>query len=170
MIQTSKKLYTIPNRDYVASRRARVFDKVAVLYSKSTTHPTAPKKAKNFRVEDYWSVLTVKPTNGWNEPGLEFSLTAFENPGLRLPSSITTWVAIRGMPEFMNNLRKACLELRKWKKAEECEREPQSKAARESEPSYMSTETNTGAFAAKSSKERQNDTDLLNSNPKLNHS
>ena len=85
-------------------------------------------------------------------------------------SSITTWVAIRGMPEFMNNLRKACLELRKWKKADECEEgEPQSKAARESEPSYMSTETNNGANAAKSSKERQNDTDLLNSNAKLSH-
>ena len=75
------------------------------------------------------------------------------------------------MPEFMNNLRKACLELRKWKKADECEEgEPQSKAARESEPSYMSTETNNnGATAAKGSKERQNDTDLLNSNAKLSH-
>ena len=84
------------------------------------------------------------------------------------------------MPEFMNNLRKACLELRKWKRAEEEESglgegaEPQSRAARESEPSYMSTETtNNGAAAAaaatKSSKERQNDTDLLNSNAKLSH-
>ena len=81
------------------------------------------------------------------------------------------------MPEFMNNLRKACLELRKWKRAEEEsglggeEAESQSRAARESEPSYMSTETtnNGAAAAAKSSKERQNDTDLLNSNAKLSH-
>ena len=72
----------------MACRRARVFDEVAVIYSKSTTHPTAPKKAKNFRVEDYWSVMTVRPTQGWNEPGLEFSLTAFENPGLRLPRDL----------------------------------------------------------------------------------
>ena len=47
--------------------------------------------------------------------GIEFSLTAFENPGLSLPSSITTWVALRAMPEFMGNLRKACLDMRKWK-------------------------------------------------------
>ena len=33
-----------------------------------------------------------------------------------LPSSITTWVALRAMPEFMANLRKACLEMRKWKR------------------------------------------------------
>ena len=97
---------------------------------------------------------------------------------MNFSSSITTWVAIRGMPEFMNNLRKACLELRKWKRAEEEESggsgggaEPQSRAARESEPSYMSTETtnNGAATAAKSSKERQNDTDLINSNAKLSH-
>ena len=74
--------------------------------SKSVEHPTAPKKSKNFRVEGYWSVMTVKPTKSWDEPGLEFSLTAFENPGISLPSTITTWVAIRGMPEFMTNLRK----------------------------------------------------------------
>ena len=29
----------------------------------------------------------------------------FENPGVQLPESIITWVAIRGMPEFMMNLR-----------------------------------------------------------------
>jgi len=29
----------------------------------------------------------------------------FENPGVQLPESIITWVAIRGMPEFMLNLR-----------------------------------------------------------------
>ena len=108
------------------------------------------------------------PPSGWNEPGLEFSLTAFENPGLRLPSSITTWVAIRGMPEFMNNLRKACLELRKWKKSEEDSEEPPSKASRNSEPSYMSTDTSNAA-TSKSPKERQSDTDLLNSNAKLSH-
>ena len=32
-------------------------------------------------------------------------LSGFENPGVALPESIITWVAIRGMPEFMQNLR-----------------------------------------------------------------
>jgi hypothetical protein len=32
-------------------------------------------------------------------------IIAYENPGVQLPESIITWVAIRGMPEYMNNLR-----------------------------------------------------------------
>ena len=94
-------------------------EQIGVVYSKSVEHPTCPKKTKNFRVEGYWSVMTVKPSKSWNDPGLEFSLTAFENPGVSLPSSITTWVAIRGMPEFMTNLRKVgifILKQKNWQK------------------------------------------------------
>lgn len=47
-----------------------------------------------------------------DKPGLEFCLTGYENPGLQLPESIITWVAVRGMPEFMINLRAACIKLR----------------------------------------------------------
>ena len=39
-------------------------------------------------------------------------MTGYEDPGLQLPESIITWVAVRGMPEFMINLRAACLKLR----------------------------------------------------------
>lgn len=76
------------NRDYVASRRAKVFlndegnDDVIVLFSKSTEHSNYPKKSKAFRVENYWSVMTIKPFTSGDQPGIEFSLTAFENPGL----------------------------------------------------------------------------------------
>lgn len=55
-----------------------------------------------------------------------------------MPSSVTTWVAIRAMPDFMSNLRQACIELRKWKSNEQPEKDtikhPSSK-----EPSYMET-------------------------------
>jgi len=107
------------NRDYVCARRACIFDndkeKSIVVYTRSTAHPSCPEKPKNFRVNDYWSVMVIKPFDNLGEVGIEFSLTAFENPGLSLPSSITTWVAIRGMPEFMENLRTACFQMRKWK-------------------------------------------------------
>ena len=86
-----------------------------MVYSKSTDHSSYREKSKTVRVEDYVSVLTIRPFDSFDRPGIEFSLTAFENPGLSLPSSITTWVALRAMPEFMANLRKACLEMRKWK-------------------------------------------------------
>ncbi len=59
--------------------------------------------------------MSLKPTTAWNAKGLEFSLTAYENPGVSLPASVTTWVAMRGMPEFMQHLRDACHDLRQWK-------------------------------------------------------
>jgi len=136
------------NRDYVCARRASVFEdekeKAIVVYTRSTEHPSCPEKPKNFRVKDYWSVMVIKPFTELNENGIEFSLTAFENPGLSLPSSITTWVAIRGMPEFMENLRKACFQMRKWKSKEESDPTHSSasklglKPGKE-EPSYMET-------------------------------
>lgn len=128
------------NRDYVCSRRAKVFNQnndVIVVYTKSTEHRACPKKPKTFRVEDYWSVLTIKPFQDFDSVGIEFSLTAFENPGVCLPSSITTWVAIRAMPEFMENLRKACLERRKWLQAKRLP--PTSSSQQAIEPSYMET-------------------------------
>ena len=130
------------NRDYVCARRAVVMDsdnpedRCIVIYTKSSQHPMYPEKHKTFRVKDYISVLTIKPFNRLDENGIEFSLTAFENPGISLPSSITTWVAIRGMPEFMVNLRQACLERRTWKKRRSLSEPLSSKAA---EPAYMET-------------------------------
>ena len=147
------------NRDYVCTRRACVYDdqnndneKVIVVYTRSTSHPSCPEKVKNFRVKDYWSVMTIKPFKELDEMGIEFSLTAFENPGLSLPSSVTTWVAIRGMPEFMENLRKACFQMRKWKNLHEqiddtsepisprSGSKPPLSSGKE-EPSYMETPT-----------------------------
>ncbi len=107
------------NRDYVCNRRSKIFhdERVAVIYSKATNHPAAPARRDNYRVGEYWSVVALQPTGGdWDSPGLEFVVTAYENPGLSLPAYITTWVAMRGMPEFMGNLRQACLDLRLWKK------------------------------------------------------
>ena len=36
---------------------------------------------------------------------------------MQLPESIITWVAVRGMPEFMMNLRAACIKLREEKES-----------------------------------------------------
>lgn len=120
------------NRDYCCLRRtcvygvedddlgnARSFQKV-VMISRSTFNSACPEKSCNFRVRDFSSVMTLQPLlqdrqQHRPEPscGVEFSITATEDPGLSLPSYITTWVAIRAMPEYMANLRAACLELRR---------------------------------------------------------
>ena len=87
-----------------------------VVISRSTDHTACPSKKKVWRVQDYESVLTIRPHTTSDKPGIEFSLTGFENPGVQLPEAIITWVAIRGMPEFMMNLREACLKLRRDEK------------------------------------------------------
>jgi len=86
--------------------------------SNSVDHPGCQQTKGTVRVEDYTSTLTVKPQSSPDRPGIQFCLTGFENPGLALPETIITWVAIRGMPEFMLNLRAACHRLRKER--EEC--------------------------------------------------
>merc|ERR1712055_640034 len=71
------------------------------------------KKKTNLRVGNYRSALTVRAHTSPELPGTEFCLTGFEDPGVQLPEAIITWVAVRGMPEFMLSLRAACLKLRK---------------------------------------------------------
>lgn len=43
-------------------------------------------------------------------PGLEYVLTYFENPGVVLPQSVTSWVAQKQLPEFLHKLYIATLE------------------------------------------------------------
>jgi len=101
------------NRDYCCLRQ-HLTDPAGrmVISSKTTRHPTCPVSKKNWRVQDYQSVMAVRPTNHPDKPGIEFSLTAFEDPGVALPESIISFVAVRTMPEFMTNLRAACIKLR----------------------------------------------------------
>jgi len=102
------------NRDYCCYREHSNDPETGtyLVLSKSVDHPNCPSKKKTWRVQDYFSVLVVKPHTTSDKPGLEFCLTGYENPGLQLPESIITYVAVRGMPEFMINLRAACLKLR----------------------------------------------------------
>lgn len=82
--------------------------------SKTTEHPKYPKYPEKFRIEDYWSIMVIRPYTEMNKLGLEFSLTYFDNPGVNLPSSVTNWVAMRAMPDFLERLRKATVEYREY--------------------------------------------------------
>ena len=57
-------------------------------------------------------MMAVSPTQGPDLPGLEFSLTMFEDPGVQLPESMMSWVALRALPDFIANLRLAAIRLR----------------------------------------------------------
>lgn len=94
------------NRDYVYCRKYFV-DKsknVVVICSQSTNHPKYPVNPNKQRVEEYWSYMVVKPFNSFHEPGLEYILTYYDNPGLAIPSTITSWVAQKQLPQFLEKL------------------------------------------------------------------
>jgi len=107
------------NRDYCCYRQHTLDPEtgITVMVARSTEHPNCPTSWKTWRVQDYFSVMTVKPFTTPDKNGIEFSLTGFENPGVQLPEAIITWVAIRGMPEFMENMRISCIKLRKDEEA-----------------------------------------------------
>jgi len=101
------------NRDYCCLRRHQATRQgEAVVSTKATSHPACPKPRGTWRVEDYCSFMAIRATNGADHPGVEFSLTMFEDPGCQLPESITSWVAMRALPDFITNMRLACLKLR----------------------------------------------------------
>lgn len=90
--------------------------------NRSTNHPSCPTKPNNQRVVDYWSYMVIRPTsNSFKSPGVEYTLTYFDNPGIVLPSKITSWVAHKQMPDFLNKLYLATLEYAMTRKFEDAE-------------------------------------------------
>lgn len=80
-----------------------------VIVNQSTKHPNCPVLPKNQRVNDYWSYMVIKPLTTFRKTGLEFVLTYFDNPGIVIPPTVTTWVAKTHMPDFLNKLHLATI-------------------------------------------------------------
>lgn len=99
------------NRDFVYTRRTFVDKKchLMVIVNQSTKHPNCPEEPKNQRVNDYWSYMVIKPKTTFRKSGLEFVVTYFDNPGIVMPPTVTTWVARIYMPDFLNKLHQATL-------------------------------------------------------------
>ena len=51
--------------------------------------------------------MVIKPTTSFNQKGFEFSLTYYDNPGIRIPKYITNYVSQRQLPEFIKQLYNA---------------------------------------------------------------
>lgn len=97
------------NRDYVFNRRFLVDNnsQTVIIASQCIEHPDIPSKPDKFRVKDYWSYMVIKPYTDYNKLGIEFGLTYFENSGVNIPSTVTSWVAMKAMPEYLTKLREA---------------------------------------------------------------
>ncbi|XP_043286679.1 stAR-related lipid transfer protein 7, mitochondrial-like [Venturia canescens] len=104
------------NRDYVYERRWAV-DKdkgIVVIVNKVTNHPEAPTRPDTYRVTSYWSYMVIKPSTKFDEPGIEFGMTYFDDPGINIPSAVTTWVAMSGLPDFLCRMRQAAKDYKKY--------------------------------------------------------
>lgn len=54
--------------------------------------------------------MVIKPTTTFNQKGFEFSLTYFDNPGIKIPKYITNYVSQRQLPEFIKQLYNATVQ------------------------------------------------------------
>lgn len=133
-----QKLFS--NRDYVFNRRFFVDRnrKLIIIVNKSITHPYTPKKANIQRVNDYWSCMVIRSTSAsLKMPGLEYVLTYFENPGVVLPQSVTSWVAQKQLPEFLHKLYIATLQYAQEKRQHEQQQQQQQKHFNEKSVNYI---------------------------------
>ncbi|XP_014088807.3 stAR-related lipid transfer protein 7, mitochondrial [Bactrocera oleae] len=94
------------NRDYVYCRRFVKDEKLNVMMvcSRGTEHPKYPLYSNKVRVNDYWSLMVIKPYESFNEPGVHYILTYFDDPGLPIPQNIKSWVTQKQMPEFLRKM------------------------------------------------------------------
>ncbi|XP_057332703.1 stAR-related lipid transfer protein 7, mitochondrial [Microplitis mediator] len=111
------------NRDYVYQRRWAL-DKeknIVVIVSRVTDHPDAPNRPDTYRVTSYWSYMVIKPIKSFTEPGIEFGLTYFDDPGVNIPSAVTAWVALSGLPDFLCRMRQAAKDYKSYISAKQQE-------------------------------------------------
>lgn len=126
-----KKLFA--NRDYVYNRRFFIDRnrKLIIIVNKSIDHPTSPKQPNIQRVKDYWSYMVIRSTsNSLKTPGVEYVLTYFDNPGVVLPQSVTSWVAQKQMPEFLHKLYIATLDYAQVRRQQQQQEQEQHKQKR----------------------------------------
>ncbi|XP_032687899.1 stAR-related lipid transfer protein 7, mitochondrial-like isoform X2 [Odontomachus brunneus] len=105
------------NRDYVFQRRWIVNREkgIIIIVSRVTEHPNVPIIRGIHRVKSYWSYMVIRPCTEFSKPGIEFGLTYFDDPGVSIPSPFTSWVALRGLPDFLTRMRNASKNYQKYK-------------------------------------------------------
>lgn len=78
-----------------------------MLINRNTKHHKCPEKSQPLRVGEYWSHMLIRAYTEFDKPGLEYVLTYFDNPGVSLPSAITSFINKKQLPEFLRNVHEA---------------------------------------------------------------
>ena len=63
---------------------------------RSIDHPDYPVNRQYTRVDHYFSEMVIKPHSIIDELGFDYEFTYFDNPQLRLSSTIVNWVTTAG--------------------------------------------------------------------------
>lgn len=103
------------NRDYVFNRRFKIDNekKLITIVNESTEHPNRPEVSGKHRVKEYWSYMVIKPRTEFHEPGVEFGITYFDNPGIRIPYAVSSWVTYSGLADYIKQQYEAAVLLSK---------------------------------------------------------
>lgn len=101
------------NRDYIFKRRFlwNEAKQEVVIMSEAVSPDHVPEEKGIHRVNEYWSVMVIKAKEDANQPGLEYTLTYFDNPGTSLPQWLTNFIAVTGFPSYLQKLHGAALNL-----------------------------------------------------------
>lgn len=59
--------------------------------------------------------MVIRPYTELHQPGIEFGLTYFDDPGVNVPSTITSWVTMTGLPDFLLRMRHASKNYQNYK-------------------------------------------------------
>ncbi|MPC26800.1 StAR-related lipid transfer protein 7, mitochondrial [Portunus trituberculatus] len=104
------------NRDYVFKRRFIVDSekREVVIMSEAVCPEVMPEEKGIHRVNEYWSTMVIRALGDMDQPGIEYTLTYFDNPGTSLPQSITNFIAVTGFPNFLKKLHMAALQLQSF--------------------------------------------------------
>lgn len=85
-----------------------------VLVSRATEHPSCPERNDVVRVTDFQSQMVIKPHKSFNENGLDYVLTYYDDPKSNYPSFAYNWMASKGVPSFVDTLHKAAKDRHKF--------------------------------------------------------
>lgn len=116
-IEGSDILYSVlrvpacSSRDYVQYRRTKVLEDGTILISlRSANHPELPETSKHVRAESFTSGYVMRRYDDGNEKGTKvFLMTCTDVKGI-IPKWIINFVAPRKPGEWIDCLKRACLE------------------------------------------------------------
>lgn len=105
--------YPMYSRDYVYIRKSMIDqdNKVMVLMSRATDHPSCPADKKFVRVRKYFSQMVIRPHRNFDDTGFDYLLTYFDDPEAAFPAPAYNWMASTGVPDFVEKLHDAARRL-----------------------------------------------------------